>query len=1156
MNTEPLRPPAADVELPAEPVPTSIDDAVREVAPEGRAGPQFRGLLEAAPDAMVIVDQRGLIVLVNRQTEKLFGYRREELFGKPVESLIPERFRTGHASHRAGYSSAPHARPMGTGLELHGLNKERREFPVEISLSPLETSEGVLIVAAIRDVSERKRVGELQSRLDFEKLMSRLSKSFIHLPVDRIDSEVTNGLKDLAEVLDLDRVSITLTDPDRKARTITHSWGRPGIPPAPRGKTNEVFPWLAEQTARGEICRVSSPEDLPEVAAAECEYMRSMGLKSWLTVPLLVGGEQVGGMGTSMFREPRTWDSRLISRFQQAADIFANALARKRAEEARQRLEQELERRLGFEAMLAELSAKFIILPPDEIDREIEKGLELLAKALGADRNTLGQVDPSRQEIRVTHSWAGPGLPRVPMVIVREAFPWLFDQLLQGRVVSISKPEDFPPEAVNEREFLFSTGEKSVLFIPYMIGGRLSGGVALGCFREYRQWDNETIQAFRLASEIFANALARKRASEALRDRQQQMTLALDSAKVGLWVWMVQRDSVWASEQTRALFGWSPDAKLDFAAFLNSVHTDDRENIQHQVGRVLRESGEYHAEFRVLLPDGSVRWIKSLGRSYAGAEGSPERLMGASLDITERKRNEEALAEQLAFETLLAELSATFVNLPPDQVDPKIEKGLEILATALRAERSALAQMDPVAGEMRVTHSWASLSLGSSLPAVVSKGSFPWLAQELQAGRTVVVSHPDDIPPEAVAEREYIRSAGLKSGLIVPFMIGGKFAGAMSIGCFLNSRDWDSPILTRFRLAAEILAQALRRKRADEHLQDAYSQIEKLKERLEQENIYLREEIKLEHHHNEVIGGSEAIRNVLKKAEQVATTDSTALLLGETGTGKELVARTIHDLSRRKDRPMVKVNCAALPASLVESELFGREKGAYTGALTREIGRFELANHSTVFLDEIGELPLELQAKLLRVLQEGEFERLGSPKTIRVDVRVIAATSRDLRAEIKEGKFREDLFYRLNVFPIQIPPLRERREDIPPLVWHFVRELGRRMGRSVESIRSSTMRTFQGYPWPGNVRELRNEIERHLILNPGPVFHAELPTVEAGGGVRVIGSMEQIERDHILRVLDTTSWRIRGKGGASDVLGLKPTTLESRMKKLGIARRV
>jgi PAS domain S-box-containing protein len=340
---------------------------------------------------------------------------------------------------------------------------------------------------------------------------------------------------------------------------------------------------------------------------------------------------------------------------------------------------------------------------------------------------------------------------------------------------------------------------------------------------------------------------------------------------------------------------------------------------------------------------------------------------------------------------------------------------------------------------------------------------------------------------------------------------------------------------------------------ANEHLREANQRIEKLMEQLKHENVHLQEEIIVERNHFEVIGRSEPIRRVLVKVEQVAPTVATVLLLGETGTGKELIARAIHRNSKRKDRLMVKVNCAALPASLVESELFGREKGAFTGALTREIGRFELAHDSTIFLDEVGELPLELQAKLLRVLEEGEFERLGSSRTIHVDTRLIAATSQDLEAAVRAGKFREDLYYRLNVFPIHIPPLRERREDIPILTWHFLRELGNRMGREIESVRTGTMTSFQSYSWPGNVRELRNVIERHLITNPGPVFEAELPdaahTAASDGG-----TLEVVERKYIHRVLEGTGWRVRGRQGAAEILGLKATTLESRMRKLGIAR--
>jgi PAS domain S-box-containing protein len=383
-------------------------------------------------------------------------------------------------------------------------------------------------------------------------------------------------------------------------------------------------------------------------------------------------------------------------------------------------------------------------------------------------------------------------------------------------------------------------------------------------------------------------------------------------------------------------------------------------------------------------------------------------------------------------------------------------------------------------------------------------------------------------------------------------------------GCEFQIEAALSPILTGGRgLVLAAITDLIGRQYSEKDIIDigvqlleANEQIRKMKERLECENIYLKQEIKLDAKHVEVVGQGQAILQVLMSVEQVAVTDTAVLLLGETGTGKELIARAIHRSSRRKDRPMVNVNCAALPAELVESELFGRERGAFTGALTREIGRFELADRGTIFLDEIGELPLALQSKLLRVLQEGEFERLGSTKTIRVDVRLIAATSRDLEGAVREARFRDDLYYRLNVFPIRVPPLRERREDIPMLAWHFLRELGGRMGRDIEAVRAATMKDLQSYSWPGNVRELRNVIERNLIIHPGKVFEAELPMRTAAATASPLTTkIEDVERNHICHMLEFAGWRIRGVGGAADVLGLRPTTLEARMKKLGILRK-
>ena len=366
--------------------------------------------------------------------------------------------------------------------------------------------------------------------------------------------------------------------------------------------------------------------------------------------------------------------------------------------------------------------------------------------------------------------------------------------------------------------------------------------------------------------------------------------------------------------------------------------------------------------------------------------------------------------------------------------------------------------------------------------------------------------------------------------------------------------------ITERKRLAEALQKAhdeLERRVADRtvELETALSEIKTLKDRLEAENIYLRQEITMKNQFAEILGQSDGLKYVLYRAEQVAPLNTTVLILGETGTGKELVAAAIHRLSPRRDRPLITVNCAALPANLMESELFGREKGAFTGADTRQIGRFELANGSTLCLDEIGELPLALQAKLLRVIQHNEFERLGSSQTIKVDVRIVATTNRNLEEEVRQGRFRQDLYYRLNVFPITVPSLRQRKEDIPLLAKAFVERYARKLGKQFTSIQKETLQALQNYPWPGNIRELESIVERTVILCPGPVLQLvdklEMFSSPLSSGMN---TLEEVERNQILKTLTETRWRIEGKDGAAAILGLHPSTLRARMHKLEIVR--
>jgi chemotaxis protein methyltransferase CheR len=352
---------------------------------------------------------------------------------------------------------------------------------------------------------------------------------------------------------------------------------------------------------------------------------------------------------------------------------------------------------------------------------------------------------------------------------------------------------------------------------------------------------------------------------------------------------------------------------------------------------------------------------------------------------------------------------------------------------------------------------------------------------------------------------------------------------------------------------AELTAAKEEAEKSKQAAEKALSEMNTLKTQLKAETVYLQEELKLEYNHKKIIGQSDGLKSVLHKVEQIASSNTTVLVLGETGTGKELVARAVHELSLRNSRPLIKVNCGALPANLIESELFGHEKGAFTGAQSKHLGRFEIADGATLFLDEIGELPFDLQAKLLRVVQDGEFERLGSSHTIKVDVRIVAATNRDLQEEVYKGGFREDLWYRLNIFPITVPPLRERQDDIPLLVHYYVDKIAKRMGKTITHVSTSVMAELQSYGWPGNIRELENVLERAVINSSGCKLHlADQLTKPSRFLSKGPDTMEAIEKKHILRVLEQTNWKVSGKNSAAEILGLDRSTLRARMIRLHI----
>ncbi|MFZ9037008.1 MAG: sigma-54-dependent Fis family transcriptional regulator [Gammaproteobacteria bacterium] len=540
--------------------------------------------------------------------------------------------------------------------------------------------------------------------------------------------------------------------------------------------------------------------------------------------------------------------------------------------------------------------------------------------------------------------------------------------------------------------------------------------------------------------------------------------------------------------------------------------------------------------------------------SWAPELEAPLKLIGEILiNALARKQISEKHRGRLRFEELLSRLSAEFIDISSDTLDQKIHLVLGEVGEYANCDETFLVQFKSPTNESGVSHSWFRDDRVRDLNFDIQQflEVFPWAAGRLNRGEPVQFGSLAELPSEAVAERAYLESEGILSAIVVPFLQDEKLLGLLFVQGF-RERSWLDYLTQQVYLLAQIFFSTLQRNAADQKLQAALVEIGWLKDQLEAENELLQHEIEILSAHGEIVGDSPALKAVIEQAQQVAPLDSIVLIEGETGVGKELVANLIHRESPRSNKKMVRVNCAALPAALIEAELFGRDKGAYTGALSKQVGRFELADGSTLFLDEIGELPLELQAKLLRVLQEGEFERLGSTRTLKVDVRVIAATNCELSSLVGTGKFREDLYYRLNVFPIRVPPLRARRADIPALVWSFVRDCSENMGKSIDKISKSTMQRLQAYNWPGNVRELRNVIERSMILsrnNDLAVSLGEIGNENQGGQ-----TLKEVERNHIRAILEQTGWRVRGEAGAARILDLNPTTLESRMKKLGIRR--
>jgi transcriptional regulator with GAF, ATPase, and Fis domain len=529
----------------------------------------------------------------------------------------------------------------------------------------------------------------------------------------------------------------------------------------------------------------------------------------------------------------------------------------------------------------------------------------------------------------------------------------------------------------------------------------------------------------------------------------------------------------------------------------------------------------------------------------------------------ERRKAFEQIQQAMRFDHLLSEISATYINLPPNEIIQLIHRDLGRLGLFLEVDRCMFYLTAPKKGSFLINDrfTWWREEDTEQIRQLETwikdnqdfLDKYQYCFEKWNRGEVVQYARPEQLPPEAEGFRSVHQKFGTRSWLSVPVSVGGSIVGALAIGTVHDYRTWPEQLIPRLRLIGEIFANAIKRKEHEESLKKAFLEIQRLKQQIEADYVYLRDELTLEHNFEEIIGRGDAITSVLYKVEQVAPTDASVLITGETGTGKELIARAIHHASRRSSRPLIKVNCATLTPSLIESELFGHEKGAFTGADKRRVGRFELADGASLFLDEIGELPMELQPKLLRVLQEGEFERLGGSRTLRVDVRIITATNRNLEKRVEEGKFRSDLWYRLNSFPIALPPLRERQEDIPLFVNHFVNKYCHKVGKKFDKIPKKEIEQLTRYSWPGNIRELDNIISRAVITSKEGSLQVQIPETRQPAHFEQ-KSFREMEKAFLLQTLEDSGWKIEGRRGAAQRLNLKPSTFRNKMKKLNIDR--
>ncbi|OPY78207.1 MAG: Formate hydrogenlyase transcriptional activator [Syntrophorhabdus sp. PtaU1.Bin153] len=779
-----------------------------------------------------------------------------------------------------------------------------------------------------------------------------------------------------------------------------------------------------------------------------------------------------------------------------------------------------LEERFRFEELVADLSSRFVNIRPDDLDDEIAGSLRLICGFFKTSFCCLMEVLVDSRQIRVVREVCESKPDQGGFAIGRLASsPEIYNRIVdQGEPMALSRDVAMTPGLEAVRDILEEMRVSYGLLIPVSIAGRVTHVIVLLGNERFDLWPQAYVHHVRLLGEIFSKALISRIERDALAKSETNYRELVQNANSVIIRW--QRDGTisFVNEYGQTFFGYSAEELIGKNISIivpqqESAGTDLTSLIQDVVDNPERYKNNINEN---ICKDGRRVWMTWTNRPLFDEHGRVAEVLTIGSDVTKQKHAEEAL-----------------------------RKSEMRLVEAQRVGQVGSWEWDIIED----IHHW-------------SEGFYRVFGLPLEETpsyeRFLTSIHPDD--------REAVHQANTSSisDPEKPYSIEYRVVQPDGAERIVHARaeiffDQNRKPIRMVGTVHDMTD----RKHAEQALEKAFVEIKALKDQLEAENIYLRDEMELKEGSGDIIGKSNPIQYVLYQARQAARTKTTVLLTGETGTGKGLFARFLHQESDRRDKQFVHVNCAGLPANLIESELFGREKGAFTGSTARQIGRFELANNGTIFLDEIGELSLELQAKLLRVIEDGEFERLGSPHSIKVNVRIIASTNRNLEEEIKRGRFREDLFFRLNVFPITIPPLRQRKGDIPLLVKSLIQKFNKTYGKDIKRIPTRNMESLEQYPWPGNIRELINVIERAVIVSDGPDLRlAEKIIVSPAGSAQEIvqripretRALAQAEREHILEALHKTGWRVEGPKGAAQLLEVHPNTLRARMKKLGIRR--